>query len=75
MGLVMSRRHHHRPDRPTRERSAASALLSVFDGRRCVGHVLGRGRAGFEAFNSKDISLGLFESRRAAIDAINEAAS
>ena len=58
-----------------KERSAASALLSVFDGRQCIWHVLGRGRAGFEAFNNKDVSLGMFESQRAAIDAVNEAAA
>jgi hypothetical protein len=29
--------------------------------------VLGRGRAGFEAINNKDASLGIFESQRAAI--------
>ena len=63
-----------RPTRPTRERSA-SAMISIFDGRLCVGHVLGRGRAGFEAFSSEDVSLGVFESQRAAIDAVNEAAA
>jgi hypothetical protein len=75
----MTRRHHHRPGqptRPTRERSASAsaALLSVFDGRQCIGHVLSRGRAGFEAFNGEDVSLGVFADQKDAIAAINETA-
>jgi len=27
-------------------------LVAVYDGRACLGHVLGRGRAGFEAFDA-----------------------
>ena len=75
----MTRRHHHRPARPTRpthegSASAASAMLSVFDGRQCIGHVVGRGRAGFEAYDADQRSLGVFASQRAAVDAINESA-
>ena len=73
----MTRRHHHRPARPTRPTRSASAttalLISVFDGRQCLGHVLGRGRAGFEAFSGEDVSLGLFANQKDAIAAINEA--
>jgi hypothetical protein len=71
----MTRRHHNRPARPTRsthERSAsAAAMISIFDGRQCIGHVLCRGRMGFEAFNGEDVSLGVFANQKDAIAAIN----
>jgi hypothetical protein len=50
----------------------ASAFVSIYDGRTCVGHVHNRGRAGFELFNADDRSLGLFPTQRAAIDALEE---
>jgi hypothetical protein len=72
----MSPRYHHRPAQPTRparERSlAATPLISIFDGRQCIGHVFGRGRDGFEAFNGADASLGLFANQKDAIAAINQ---
>jgi hypothetical protein len=43
-------------------------MLSVYDGRECVGFVLARGRRGFEAFTAAETSLGLFETRDAAVD-------
>jgi hypothetical protein len=52
-----------------------SALVSIYDGRTCVRHVLNRGRAGFELFNADEHSLGLFPTERAAIDALEEVAS
>ena len=39
-----------------------TALQSVFDGQRCVGHVLKRGFLGFESFDDDDKSLGTFVS-------------
>ena len=77
----MTRRHHHRPARPTRPRnersasantSAPAAMISIFDGRTCIGHVLGRGRTGFEAYDAEQRSLGTFASQQAAVDAINQ---
>jgi hypothetical protein len=44
----------------------------VFDGRQCLGHVLSCGHAGFEAFSSNDVSLGVFANQKDAIAAINE---
>jgi len=30
--------------------TAVSPLAYVYDGRRCLGHIIARGKAGFEAF-------------------------
>jgi hypothetical protein len=49
--------------------SPRTGLLSVYDGGRCLGHVLPCGRQGFEAFDLEDKSLGVFTSRTAAIAA------
>jgi hypothetical protein len=48
----------------------APALLSVFDGRNCVGCILRRGPAGVEAFTAADKSLGLFRNEDAAATAL-----
>src|SRR5262245_16864059 len=37
-----------------------SSWLAVYDGTRCVGHIIKRGRAGVEAFDTDDRPLGLF---------------
>jgi hypothetical protein len=47
--------------------NAPFPMLSIYDGRQCVGFVLARGRAGYEAFNTDEKSLGTFASRDAAI--------
>jgi hypothetical protein len=49
-------------------------MLAVFDGRTCAGHILPRGRAGFEAFDASDRSLGLFETWQAAASSIPDSA-
>ena len=41
-------------------------MVAVYDSRTCLGHVLGRGRAGFEAFDADNLSLGIFPSQREA---------
>ena len=45
-------------------------LLTVYDGRQCLGHVLARGKAGYEAFDPSDKSLGIFETQRQAANAL-----
>jgi hypothetical protein len=47
-----------------------NALAYVYDGRQCLGHVLSRGPKGFEAFDRDDKSLGIFETRRQAANAL-----
>jgi hypothetical protein len=48
------------------------SLIYVYDGRACLGHVLSRGKLGFEAFDLDEKSLGLFPTQRAAATAIME---
>jgi hypothetical protein len=46
-------------------------MASVFnDDGRCLGFVLQRGPAGFEAFTADECSLGLFEDERKAANAL-----
>jgi hypothetical protein len=40
-----------------------NALAYVYDGRECLGHVLSRGKLGFEAFGPDDKSIGLIPNR------------
>jgi hypothetical protein len=51
-----------------------TGMLSVYDGRECLGHILARGRLGFEGFDVDDKSLGMFRTRADAIDAVTGAA-
>ena len=48
----------------------APTLMPVFDGQTCVGHLLNRGKQGWECFNTEDRSLGLFPTHQAAITRI-----
>jgi chitinase len=57
---------------PSKTISSTTAILSVYDGRFCVGFILARGRDGFEAFNADETSLGLFSTQDAAASAIAE---
>jgi hypothetical protein len=54
--------------------TAVSPMAYVYDGRQCLGHIIARGKSGFEAFDADDKSLGLFPSQRAAADAITNVA-
>jgi hypothetical protein len=47
-------------------------LSYVYDGQQCLGHIIARGRSGFEAFDSEDRSLGLFASQKEAAAKIME---
>ena len=51
-----------------------SAMLSVYDGQRCLGRILQRGKRGFEAFDAEDHSLGTFPTNQEAADAVTRAA-
>jgi hypothetical protein len=50
-------------------------MLSVYHGRQCLGHVLPRGRQGYEAFDINDTSLGIYMTRELAIAAVGAAAT
>jgi hypothetical protein len=51
-------------------RVAISPLVYVYDGREAIGFVLARGRAGFEAFDHEERSLGLHPTAPAAANAV-----
>jgi hypothetical protein len=48
--------------------------LAVYDGSQRIGHLLPRGRDGFEAFSADTVSLGLFATMKAGADAVTKAA-
>ena len=50
--------------------SRRSPLSSVYDGRICRGFVIARGKLGFEAFDSDERSIGVYPTRREAVNAI-----
>jgi hypothetical protein len=53
------------------QRSAPPAsLVSVYDGRQCIGHLVGRGPLGVEAYDQHDRSIGLFETAPLAASAL-----
>jgi hypothetical protein len=56
-----------RPDSP---KPNQSSIFAVCDGRVCLGHVLSRGKLGFEAFDSEDKSIGTFDTLLAATRAL-----
>ena len=45
-------------------------IACVYDGRQCLGHVLARGKTGYEAFDPNDKSLGIFDTQRQAANAL-----
>ena len=51
------------------------AIVTVYSGKICLGLVLNRGEAGFEAFSADEKSLGLFPTQRGAAAAIMRGAS
>jgi len=57
--------------RPQRAANSSEPyMVAIYDGQRCVGHVLRRGTAGFEAFDADNRSLGTYLSQREAAAAI-----
>jgi hypothetical protein len=55
----------------SKSHAASATMVFVYDGRRCIGFVLNRGRRGFEAFDCDERSLGVFETQAAAAAAIH----
>jgi hypothetical protein len=55
--------------------TSPNPLIPILAGNVCIGHLIERGRAGFEAFDRNDVSLGLFASAAAAVDALIAAAA
>jgi hypothetical protein len=51
-------------------RPAPTPLVSVCEGRECVSFILARGKAGFEAFDCDERSLGVYPTQGEAVNAI-----
>jgi hypothetical protein len=49
--------------------------MHYYAGQTCLGHVMARGRFGFEAFDLNDRALGMFRTRAEAVDAVSSSAS
>jgi hypothetical protein len=47
---------------------------ALYAGRQCIGHIIGRGRQGVEAFDADDNPAGIFATAREAADALAERA-
>jgi hypothetical protein len=55
-------------------RNPTPSLLSVYNsGQQCLGHLLNRGKCGWESFDANDKSRGVFATMKAAADALPEA--
>ena len=50
---------------------SATTVLSIYDGRHCIGFVLPRGKVGFEALGRDEQSKGLFTTQQDAIAALS----
>jgi hypothetical protein len=57
-------------DDPKRKPAPDRSLVTVYDGRSCVGHLIRRGPAGTEGFDVNDQSVGLFENDDVAAAAV-----
>jgi hypothetical protein len=53
--------------------TTTTPVVSVFDGRDCLGFILSKGKSGFLAITVDDRDLGLFDSQREAADALTVA--
>jgi len=48
-------------------------MLYVYDGRECIGHLLNRGKCGWQAYDAVDSSLGTFTTQGEAAEALSAA--
>ena len=56
-------------------RSTTTPLAYVTAGRKAIGHIIARGKLGFEAFDSEERSLGLYPTAPAAANAVFDASA
>jgi hypothetical protein len=52
---------------PNSSAERSTPMISIYDGRQYVGFVLTYGSRGYEAFDAGEHSLGVFETKDAAI--------
>jgi hypothetical protein len=48
--------------------------LAIYGGQRCIGHVIHRGKRGWEVFNTDDVSIGLFKTPAEAANVLEQLA-
>jgi hypothetical protein len=48
----------------------AAPIAYVYDGQQCLGHVLARGKTGYEGFDRDDKSVGIFPTTKQAANAL-----
>jgi len=53
---------------PNSSAERSTPMISIYDGRQCVGFVLAHGRRGYEALDAGERSLGVFTTKDAAIN-------
>jgi hypothetical protein len=53
------------------EYEPTTAMLSIYDGQRCIGFMVLRGKCGVEAFDADGNSLGTFADQKRAADAVS----
>jgi hypothetical protein len=51
-----------------------TALVSIYDGRECVGFVISRGKLGYEAIDRAERSLGVYQTQGEAAQRVMETA-
>jgi len=66
---------HAQTGHPTVMSGTISSMSYVYDGREAIGFVLARGRAGYEALDREQRSLGLFKTAAAAANVVFNAAA
>ena len=47
-----------------------ASIAYVHDGQRCIGHIIARGKLGYEVFDRDDRSLGIFKTQVEAARAL-----
>jgi hypothetical protein len=57
----------------TSKAAPTTGMLSVYNGQQCVGHLMRRGKCGVEAFDTNEVSIGVFASHYEAIQALTVA--
>ena len=60
------------PPRTNSKPRPSDRWLAIYNGRVCRGHLVQRGKLGYEAFNTDDGSLGCFLDEHAAVAAVLE---
>jgi hypothetical protein len=71
---VCAGRQNHRDASKAFDPTTQPGFLAVYDGQVCLGHLLLRGKAGVEAYNTDDRFLGVFPNLKAAADAVSASA-